>query len=220
MNLIDIIVNYYPAFLNGALVTIKMCLVIWISGILIGFPLGWLSSRYKDFGNTIWYISFLLGSIPSLVFLMWLHYPAQEIFSVVIDPFYTATLTLAVINIFSISEIVRSALQDFPQQYCIVGKISGLSNKEIALKIQFPILIRATLPSLINLQVIMLHTTLFASLISVEELFRVVQTVNSKIYKPIELYTLLAIIFVIVCAPINYLAIHLKNKFKNYISEK
>lgn len=220
MDIFSIFQNYHSAFLNGLLTTLKICLVVWSSGIIIGFPLGWFASKNKDLGKSVWWISFILGSIPSLVFLMWLHYPAQDILDLVIDPFYTATLAFSLINIFSIAELVRASLNDFPQQYLTVGKVSGLSSQEIALKIQLPIVIRAILPALINLQVVILHTSLFASLISVEEIFRAVQTVNSRIYRPVELYTILAVLFIVICAPINYFSICLKNRFKNYISEK
>jgi ABC-type amino acid transport system permease subunit len=66
----------------------------------------------------------------------------------------------------------------------------------------------------------MLQLTLFASLISVEEIFRVAQRINATIYQPVEIYTALAIFFLIICLPLNGLAIYLKKKYTLNLSEK
>jgi ABC-type amino acid transport system permease subunit len=79
--------------------------------------------------------------------------------------------------------------------------------------------LRQIIPSLLSLQVNMLQLTLFASFISVEEIFRVSQRINALIYKPIEIYTALAILFLIICLPLNGLALWLKKEYTRDISE-
>jgi len=152
--------------------------------------------------------------------LFWLHYPAQAVFNVVIDPFYTASLTLALVNIFAVGEMVRQAIIDFPAQYIVAGRVCGLPTRDIVMRIQLPILFRQLLPGLMMLQVGMLHATLFASLISVEEIFRVSQRINSTIYRPVEIYTALALFFLAVCLPINLLAAYLKKRYTRDLSER
>jgi ABC-type amino acid transport system permease subunit len=165
-------------------------------------------------------MSFAFSAIPTLVILFWLHYPAQAVFNVVIDPFYTASLTLSLVNIFGMGEMVRQAVADFPRQYIIAGRVCGLSGRDIVTQIQLPILFRQLLPGLMTQQVIMLHATLFSSLISVEEIFRVAQRINSTIYRPVEIYTALAFFFLIVCLPINLAAAYMKKRYTRDFSER
>ena len=66
----------------------------------------------------------------------------------------------------------------------------------------------------------MLHTTLFASLISVEEIFRVAQRINAQIYKPVEIYTALGIFFLAISLPLNGLALWLPERFTRNTSEQ
>jgi len=66
----------------------------------------------------------------------------------------------------------------------------------------------------------MLQATLFASLISVEEIFRVSQRINSTIYRPVEIYTALALFFLAVCLPINLAAAYLKKRYTRDLSER
>jgi polar amino acid transport system permease protein len=221
VSVLDILINYHIAFLQGLSVTLKLCAIIWSSGIVGGILLGVIGAyRRKTWGRFIRAMSFGFSAIPTLVVLFWLHYPAQAAFNVVIDPFFTAALTLSLVNIFAVGETVRGAVSDFPTQYLIAGRVCGMQTRDIVRYIQLPILFRQLLPGLMVLQVGMLHASLFASLISVEELFRVAQRINSTIYRPIEIYTALALFFLLVCLPINLLAEILKKRYTRDLSER
>lgn len=220
MSVFSIIINYREGLFAGLLVTLKLCLVIWSAGIFIGTVLGYLGSKYrKAVGRFSASTSFILSGIPVLILLFWLHYPLQSILSISIDPFYTAALALSIINIFAVADLVRTSLINFPEQYSLAAKVCGLTQRQTFIKIEFPIILRQIIPTILNLQVNMLQLTLFASFISVEEIFRVSQRINAIIYRPIEVYTALAIFFLIICLPLNGLAIWLKNKYTRDISE-
>ena len=221
MSVLDILIKYYPAFLSGLAVTLQLCAIIWGCGLVFGGALGLAGARWRiGVGIPSRGFSFLLGGIPLLVFLFWLHYPAQAMFNVVIDPFYTAAFTLSIVNIFGVADVVRGALVDFPREYLIAAKVTGLTRGQTIFRIQLPLILRQALPSLLLLQVAMLHTTLFASLISVEEIFRIAQRINAQIYRPVEIYTALGVFFLAVCLPINGFAYWLKWRFTRNMSEQ
>ncbi len=221
MSVLDILLTYHAAFLQGLRVTLELCLVIWTAGLSVGAMLGVVGANFPtSWGHFTHAMSFGFSAIPTLVVLFWLHYPAQAVFDVVIDPFYTASLTLSLVNIFGVGDLVRQAVADFPAQYIIAGRVCGLGSRDIVTKIQLPILFRQLLPSLMVLQTGMLHATLFASLISVEEVFRVAQRINSTIYRPVEIYTALALFFLVVCLPINLTAAYLKKRYTRDLSER
>jgi polar amino acid transport system permease protein len=221
MNVFDILVKYQQAFLAGLMVTCQMCLIIWSTGLILGSLLGVLAAKWRmAVGIPARVIGFILSGMPMLVFLFWLHYPLQSILGIVVDPFITAVVTITIINIFAVSEVVRIALIDFPSQYVVAAKVCGLSNYHTVLYIQLPIIFRQTLPGLLMIQVAMLHATLFASLISVNEIFRVAQQINSIVYKPVEIYTALGLLFLAVRLPMNGLALWLRKQFTRDYSEK
>lgn len=221
MSVFDIIINYREGLLAGLLVTLKLCLIIWSTGIVIGTILGYLGSKYRrEVGSFSSSASFVLSGIPVLILLFWLHYPLQAVFNISINPFYTAALAISIINVFAVADLVRTALINFPEQYSLAAKVCGLTQKETFTNIELPIILRQIIPTLLSLQVNMLQLTLFASFISVEEIFRVAQRINSLIYKPIEIYTALAIFFLIICLPLQGLAVWLKHKYTRDISEK
>ena len=59
----------------------------------------------------------------------------------------------------------------------------------------------------------MLEYTLFASLISVPELFRTAQSINAMIYKPVEIYSLLIIFFLIILVPLHLVVRFVQKKY-------
>ena len=126
---------------------------------------------------------------------------------------------LSIIDIFYVADLVRNALVNFPNQYKLAAKVCGLSPSDTFSKIEFPIIFRQIIPGLLNIQVNILQLTIFASLISVEEVFKVAQEINSQIYQPVEIYSTLAIFFIVICLPLNGVAMWLKYKFTRDISE-
>jgi polar amino acid transport system permease protein len=221
MSVFEILVQFREGILSGLGVTLQLCLIVWSSGLVIGTILGVAGSKWRiGIGIPSRTVSFILSGVPVLAFLFWLHYPLQAMLNVIIDPFYTAAVALSIINILAVSDTVRGVLRDFPSQYVIAAQAYGLSSTQTLVNIQFPIVLRQVIPSLLLIQVSMLQATLFASLISVDEIFRVAQRINSVVYRPVEVYTALAILFLIICLPLNGLALWLRQRFTRDLSER
>ena len=216
----NILIQYKEALLRGLSVTLELCFIIWIVGIGVGILLGYLASKFKNgVGIPMRVVFFILGGIPILVLLFWFYYPAQTLLQVNVAPFWVTVFVLSVIDIFYVADLVRNALNTFPNEYKLAAKVCGLSQRDTFRKIEFPIIFRQIIPGLLNIQVNILQLTIFASLISVEEVFKVAQEINSQIYQPVEIYSTLAIFFIVICLPLNGLAMWLKYKFTRDTSE-
>ncbi|MDO8240617.1 MAG: ABC transporter permease subunit [Candidatus Moranbacteria bacterium] len=218
--MLNILIEYRIAIIRGLGTTLIICSSAWSIGVLGGIIFGYLAQKSKTFSRILSASSFLLISIPVLVLLFWLHYPAQALLSVVINPLITTIVALSAINIVLTGELIKKALENFPFQYVLAARVCGIEEKNIFLKIKLPIIFRQVLPGIITLQVSIMHMSLFGSLISVEEIFRISQQINSQIYRPVEIYTALALLFVAVSLPLNLLAYYLKNKYTRNLSEK
>ena len=221
MTVFDILIQYRGAFLGGLWVTLELFALTSLIGIFLGIFIGWLSAEYKiGIGMPVRAIGVILGGIPILVLLFWFEYPFQMLIKTVIDPFFVSVIAFSLVNVFACAQIVREALDEFPGEYRMVARMADLSPGRTFLKIELPIIFRQILPSLLTLQINILQLTLFASLISVPEIFRVSQEINSVIYRPIEIYTALAVFFVAICVPLNVFAYWLKIRFTRKLSEK
>ena len=218
--MIDILLTYHVAFLKGAWVTVQLTLIAWTLGLSAGMLSGYAAHQFpKGFGRALSGISFVLVSIPVVVILFWMHYPLQTLLGVVIHPFLTSAFVLSLVNIVVVAGIVRGALDNFPEQYLMIAKVYGLEPLQTSLKIRLPLIIRHILPALITAQVVIFQSTLFAGFISTEEILRVSQRINSNAYKPVEIYTILALFFLVISAFLNWLGAHLKKRYQHNLSE-
>jgi polar amino acid transport system permease protein len=221
MTLFEILAKYHGAFLSGLLTTLKLAFLVWSSGLMLGTLIGVTGARWRSsVGLVSRVFSFFLAGIPVLVLLFWFHYPAQQMLGVVVDPFITATVTLSVINTFVVADIVRESVIALPRQYVDAAVVYGIDRRLAVRKIVLPMIIRHIMPPLLVTQVTMLHMTLFASLISVEEIFRTAQRINAITYRPVEIYSLLAFLFLVLSLPLNGLALVFRRRFGREWSER
>ncbi len=216
--MIDILIEYHYLFIQGFLTTIKLLLLIMVIGIPFGVLLGVLGGRYsKSVSLGVSGLKFFTKIIPVLVLLFWLHFPLQSILGIVVDPFWTTVLALSFVNIVAVAFIVQSELKLLPVAYREAGVTLGMTKWQIVRYIELPILMKRVLPSVALNQAVMLEYTLFASLISVPEIFRVSQTINSMIYDPVAIYSLLVLFFVIILAPLHiFVTLYKKNNVIQY----
>lgn len=221
MSIFEIFINYREGFLQGLGVTLKLCILIWVIGIFAGTVIGILSAKYnRSFGFISKIISSLISGVPVIVLLYWLYYPMQQQLQVDIPAFNVAVFTLSFVNTFMVSDLVKNSIKDLPSQYLMAAKVSGLSELTILTKIQVPLIFKQLLGPVLLVQISMLHNSIFSSLINVDEIFRQIQRINAMVYKPIELYTALALFFIIVTVPLTLFAYYLKKKYAKDYSER
>lgn len=221
MTALDILWEYRVAYLRGLLTTFELVVLSAVGGTMVAIFLEW-SCHYlgASLRRAVDWIAFGMAAVPALVTLFWLHYPAQALLGVVVPPFWTALATLGVINAFAVYRIVADAIQDFPKQFIATGRVCGLSQAEIVRYIQMPLIVRVAAPRWIDQQVVILQTSVFASLISVEETFRVSQRINSVEYQPVLIYTAMALLFLATAGSAMYYARHLRLRSRRDYSER
>jgi ABC-type amino acid transport system permease subunit len=215
--MIQIIVEFHQLFFQGFLMTLKLLGLIVLIGVPLGTLLGTVGARYSSGVDLfIKVIRFVTKVVPVLVLLFWLHYPLQGIFGIVVNPFWTVVLALGAINTIGVAHLVSTELQLLPNFYREAGITLGMRYSQIIWYIELPLLVRRVLPSLLLLQAAMLEYTLFASLISVQELFRVAQTINSMIYRPVAIYSILVVFFFVILAPLHLIIFWIKKSYATH----
>jgi polar amino acid transport system permease protein len=205
--MIKIISEHWMEFWVGLRTTLMLCGCVWGLGLVLGTILGVSAGRFRRaLGWPVNTLAVTLAGIPIIVWLFWLHYPAQYMLHVVIDPRVTSIVALSILNIIWVADIWRRSYVACPKQYTLAAIVTGLSPATTAWRITFPIIARHALPAILIVQMNMLHASLFTSFISVDELFRAAQRLNSQIYKPVEIYSALAIFFMAVTVPVYVFA--------------
>lgn len=215
--MLHLVQTYHEALVRGLWTTIELCVGAWILGTVIGALLGFLAIRWPRLvGLPCRVISVLLGATPILLALYWLYYPAPQLFGFEPNPWLITMLVLSLYMTFGVADAVSAALRDFPAQYVAAGRVSGLTKFQIVRHVQAPILVRQILPAYLAMMLLTLHSSLFGSFITVEEVFRTAQNINSREYQPIPVYSLVALVFLVVSLPLQMSATWFRRAFRDF----
>lgn len=205
----SVIYRYREALLHGALTSLELAAIAWIGGLLFGVALGvWRASRGKGKRRrgAVAFLSMVGSSIPVMVYLLWAYYPAQTLLGISVTPFATAAAVFLFYNALTIGEIVRTAVDSLPPSLYMVAQVTGVPDRAYTRYVLIPLSLRAALPGYLVSQVGVLHVTLFASLISVDELFRVAERINAIEYSSVTIFTVLALFYFVLSFPLLILA--------------
>jgi ABC-type amino acid transport system permease subunit len=210
----QVLINYHALWIKGFVTTLELIGAIMAIGIPLGIVLGVVGGKFNtELGTIIKGARFVTKVIPVLVLLFWFHYPLQSMFHIVVNPFWTTIVALGIINMISTAFVISTELQLLPKSYREAGVTLGMTSIQIVRHVELPLLVRRTLPQLLLNQAAMLEYTLFASLISVPELFRVAQTINAMAYKPVVIYSLLVLFFLMILGPLHIVINRIQKKY-------
>jgi polar amino acid transport system permease protein len=212
--------NYAEAFARGIGMTLLVTGASWVLGIVLGFFIGTASVRNSIIGSATSKLAFAIGAIPAMVLMVWFHYPVQSALGVVIDPLLTAILVLTLINTALVAEAFSSARAQTGREYLESAFIHGLEFRTARYRIELPLLVRSAAPRVLYAQVLILHASLFASLISLNELFSIAQRINAVEYKPIPIYSFVAVFYFLLSLPLLLLGARLEKRFGRDFSER
>ena len=103
------------------------------------------------------------------------------------------------------SESLRASLESVPSGQIEAGYCVGMSYMQIMRRIVLPQALRIAFPSLGNALISLVKETSMAATITVVEMFRAAQQVNSIYIEPLWLYTEAAFMYLMFCTVLTWL---------------
>jgi polar amino acid transport system permease protein len=155
----------------------------------------WLRLLYRV------YVEFV-RSIPLLPMLFWVFYGLPVIFKSIgidlpIDPFWGAVITLALSDSAFTAEIYRAGIQSIGKGQTEAAQSIGLTYGDSMRFVILPQAIRRILPPLANQFIYIVKMSAFASVIGMQELTRRANELVVTEYRPLEIYTLLILEYLV-----------------------
>ncbi|KIC14959.1 amino acid ABC transporter permease [Leisingera sp. ANG-Vp] len=168
-------------------------------GLIVALP-GLAKSRGWRMVNRI-YVEFI-RSIPLLPMLFWVFFGLPIIFremgmNVPIDPFWGAIITLALSDSAFTAEIYRAGIQSIAKGQTEAAQTIGLNYLQTMRYVILPQAIRRILPPLANQFIYIVKMSAFASVIGMQELTRRANELVVSEYRPLEIYTLLILEYLV-----------------------
>ena len=170
-----------------------------VLGLIVALP-GQSSNRWLRLINRI-YVEFV-RSIPLLPMLFWVFYGLPIVFrsmglNIPIDPFWGAIITLAISDSAFTAEIYRSGIQSIARGQSEAAQTIGLNYVQTMRYVILPQAVRRILPPLANQFIYIVKMSAFASVIGMQELTRRANELVVTEYRPLEIYSLLIVEYLV-----------------------
>ena len=158
------------------------------------------------------YVDFIRGT-PLLVQIFIIYFALPIVFGTRIEPFVAAVAACSINSGAYVAEIFRAGIQSIDKGQMEAGRSLGMSWTQTMRYIVIPQAFRRTIPQLGNEFIAMLKDSSLVSVIGFEELTRKGQLVIASTYGSLEIWTAVAIIYLIMTLTITRFVAYLEKRF-------
>lgn len=203
----SVVLQYWDLFVWGLWLTFAYTVGSIVIGVVIGIVIcfGRLS-RFRALSGLSRAYQEIFRCTPLLVQLMWFYYALPLLIGVTIENYTAALLTLSLYAGSFYSEIFRGGILSIDKGQREAAAAIGMSPWQSMTRIVMPQAIKRMLPAFINQSVIQFKNTSLVSVISVADLAYMAAVVNGQTYRPLESYTVMALLYIAVLLPLTQVA--------------
>ena len=199
--------------LSGLMPTISLSLVAFAGSAIIGLflaILGKMKNPIPRYVNKT--LVAVLRSVPVLVLLLWTYYGLPIVANVSISIFWAAALTMMIAESAFIAEIYRTGIDSVSKSQVESAYVFGANTWQVYTKIILPQVFVRMLPSLINQFIYIVKISSLASIIGYQELTRKANELTTIEYRPLEIYTLLILEYLVLILIISIIGKYISSK--------
>jgi polar amino acid transport system permease protein len=178
-----------------------------LAGLIIGFGVGiarLAPSRAVNY-PLILYIE-LFRCTPLLVQLIWFYYAFPVVVGLDIPAHVAAAMTLSLYTGAFYAEIIRGGVNSIERGQWDAARAIGMRRGQVMRRVILPQAIKRMVPPFMNQSIMQLKNTSLVSTIAVSDLLYQGEIITATTYRPLEVYTVVAIIYFGVLFPLTLLA--------------
>jgi polar amino acid transport system permease protein len=193
--------------LSGIQVTLLVTAAALGSGLVVGLfvALARMSKRRWLQIPAILYIE-IFRNTPALIQLMWVYYCLPILTGLEMSAAASATLALAVNGAAYIAEIIRGGIQAVDRGQVEAARTLGMSHVQTLRRIVLPQAFRRMIPPFVNESVSILKFSSLVSVLGVADLTYQAQVLSTTTFRPIEIFTFIAVVYFVLCTALSYFA--------------
>ena len=151
-------------------------------------------------------------AIPLLVLLLWVYYGLPVVSGLQFGAFAAGVMSLALSDAAFEAEIFRAGIQSVPKGHHEAAQALGLAPLQIFRFVILPQALRVILPALGNQFVYVLKMSSLVSVIGLQELTRRPNELNVTEYRPLEIYSVLVLEYLLLILVTSWLVRRLERR--------
>ncbi len=196
---------WLPTLLIGVEVTVGLSLITVVASLVVALGLAVCNiSPWRPLRVGARLFVDLFRSVPILALILFAYYGLGELLaSLSLDPFWLAAIALTLGESAFLSEVFRASLEAIPRSQWEAATSLGFSWAATLRLVVLPQALRPAIPGIVNMVIFTLKDSSLASLIAVPEVTQAANALVAQTFEPLQVYALLALLYVAVIAPIT-----------------
>ncbi|MBM7566334.1 amino acid ABC transporter permease [Paenibacillus sacheonensis] len=208
--------SFLPLLKAGIAFTVPLTLISFALGLVLAMLTA--LARLSDLRPLAWAAGFYIWIIrgtPLLVQLFIIFYGLPSL-GILIDAFPAAVIGFSLSVGAYGSEIIRASIVSIPKGQWEAAYSLGETRLQALRRIILPQAARVSVPPLSNSFISLVKDTSLAATLTVTELFQKGQQITAAVYKPLLIYSEVALIYLIFCTVLALLQRQLERYFDRY----
>ncbi|MGE0119988.1 MAG: amino acid ABC transporter permease [Dongiaceae bacterium] len=189
---------YRLPLLKGLAVTLVLTLLSSVMGAVAGTVLAIVSQlRPRPLRVLVAAYVELWRNTPLIVQLVWFHFALPTLTGIPTTVYVSGILVLTLNVTAYFTEIIRAGIEAIDRGQHEAAMALGLPFQVRWRKVILPQAVRVMIPPLASLVISLLKATAILSVLTINELMRVTVQLSNYTFKPVELLTAVAVVYVI-----------------------
>nr|WP_168928499.1 amino acid ABC transporter permease [Pseudomonas aeruginosa] len=202
-----------PALLDGLKVTLELALVSNLIGLVAGFGLSLMTlSRWFFIRWPAQLFVEFFRCTPALLQIVWFFYCLPMLFGLFIEPIVMGFLALGLNLTAFNAEAYRAGVQAVPREQLDASTALGLKSWQRTLHVVLPQALRNAVPVLMTNGIGSLQQSALVAIVAVSDLMYVGKSLATEAYRPLETYTLIALVYFALSLPVGQLVQYLERR--------
>lgn len=203
----SVVWDYHDLLLRATGLTLTLSVVTILLSVVVGLVLALVRlSRLRVVTYPIMLVIELLRAVPPLVFVVWIYYCLPILTGLSPTAVQTAIIALSIYSGAFYAEIFRAGIQSVQRGHLEAAYAIGLTRVRTLTRITAPLAFQSILPPFISQCILVVKNTSLASFIAVPEILYQGQRISIQTFRPLEVMTAIAGIFVAIVIPLTLLA--------------
>jgi arginine/ornithine transport system permease protein len=200
----DLVLQNWEMFAAGVWLTIQLTALALAIGFCIALPAGMARARRKPIVSPLIYgYVYLFRGTPLLVQAFLVYYGLAQFqwirsswaWEYLRDPWWCALIAFSLNSGAYATEIIRGAIETTPKGELEAATALGLSDRQRDWLVLIPSALRRALPQYGNEVVFMLHGSVIASVIALQDILGAARTLNARYYLAYEGFLTAALLY-------------------------
>ncbi len=223
---VDLIAENWTLFASGVWMTLQLTFLALAIGFCIALPAGIARARRKPVISPLinGYV-YLFRGTPLLVQLFLIYYGLSQFefirdswaWAYLRDPWWCALIAFSLNSGAYATEIIRGAVETTPRGELEAAKALGLSPFKSDALVLVPSALRRALPQYGNEAVFMLHGSVVASVITLQDILGAGRTLNAKYYLAYEGFLTAAALYMAITFVLVFAFRQLENRYLRHL---